>query len=138
MAGSCPPCRGPLRDERGAAAIANLIADLDEAAGGRIDLLARQAGLAIGCHEHDSDAAAHLQIAQLCLSAGADLGLISHWIDEGRRLRTATHLLPPPGLAHLPVAPAELAAFRRARPQDGASAWNGQDTYAAAAVARAW
>ena len=27
----------------------------------------------------------YLQMAQLCIKAGADAALISHWIEEGRR-----------------------------------------------------
>jgi hypothetical protein len=62
--------RGPvLTGEQEAAALA----DLAEVADGRIDLLAQQAGLAIGLHEHDRDAAVYLQIAQLCIRAGADI-----------------------------------------------------------------
>ena len=64
------------------------LADLAEVAGGRVDLLTQQAGLAIGFHERDGDAAVYLQIALLCIKAGADMALISQWIDEGRR-RTA-------------------------------------------------
>jgi hypothetical protein len=71
------------------------LADLAEVANGRMDLLARQAGLAIGLHEHDGDAPVHLQIAQLCIQAGADIALIPGWIEEGRRRHhTATKPLP--------------------------------------------
>jgi hypothetical protein len=74
-----------LTDAEEAAALA----DLAEASGGRVDLLAQAAGLAIGCHEHDGDAPVYLQIAQLCIKAGADMALISQWIDEGRRRAAA-------------------------------------------------
>ena len=61
------------------------LAELAEIAHGRVDLLAQEAGLAIGCHGQDVDAPMYLQIAQLCIKAGADTALISRWIEEGRR-----------------------------------------------------
>ena len=84
-----------LTGEQEAAALA----ELAEAAGGRMDLLAQHAGLSIGWHEHDTDASVYLQIAQLCIQAGADLALIARWIEEGRRRRTAARQPPSPGLA---------------------------------------
>ena len=84
-----------LTGEQEAAALA----DLAEVADGRIDLLAQQAGLAIGLHEQDVDAAVYLQIAQLCIQAGADIALIPRWIEEGRRRRHAAQRLPSTGLA---------------------------------------
>jgi hypothetical protein len=80
----------PLTGRQEAAALADLAAVAD----GRIDLLAQQAGLAIGLHEHDSDAPVHLQIAQLCIKAGADITLIPPWIEEGRRRHKADSQLP--------------------------------------------
>jgi hypothetical protein len=59
-----------------------------------VDLLAEEAGLAIGSHEHDHDAPVYLQIAQLCIKAGADTALVSSWIEEGRR-RAAAAKRPP-------------------------------------------
>jgi hypothetical protein len=56
---------------------------LAEVADGRVDLLAEEASLAIGFHERDQDAPVYLQIAQPCIKAGADTGLVSSWIDEG-------------------------------------------------------
>jgi hypothetical protein len=73
------------------------LADLAEVAGGRVDLLAQQAGLAIGFHERDADAPVYLQIAQLCIKAGADMTLISQWIDEGRRRTAETRRSRSPG-----------------------------------------
>jgi hypothetical protein len=61
------------------------LAELAEVADGRVDLLAEEAGLAIGFHDQDTDASVYLQIAQLCIKAGADTALISRWIEEGRR-----------------------------------------------------
>ena len=66
------------------------VAELLEAAAGRGDLLAQCAGLAVGCHEGDLDEPRYLLAAQMCINAGADTGLIPHWIEEGRRrARTA-------------------------------------------------
>jgi len=39
------------------------LAELAEVAAGRADLLAEQAGLALGLHEHDIDSPVHLQAA---------------------------------------------------------------------------
>lgn len=71
----------PLTGVEEAAALTQLA----EVADGRVDLLAEQAGLAIGFHDQDADAPVYLQIAQLCIEAGADTSLISRWIEEGRR-----------------------------------------------------
>ena len=60
-------------------------ATLSQVAQGRADLLAEAAGLAIGSHEGGRDEARHLQAAQLCIDAGADLSLIPQWAGEGRR-----------------------------------------------------
>src|SRR5215467_750187 len=60
-------------------------ATLSQVAQGRADLLAESAGLAIGAHEGGQDEARHLQAAQLCIDAGADLSLIPQWVEEGRR-----------------------------------------------------
>ena len=65
-------------------------AALSQVARGRADLLAESAGLAIGTHEGGRDEARHLQAAQLCIDAGADLSLIPQWVEEGRRRAGAT------------------------------------------------
>ncbi|HEY1346933.1 MAG TPA: hypothetical protein VGF54_18255, partial [Streptosporangiaceae bacterium] len=57
---------------------------LSQVAQGRAELLAESAGLAIGAHEGGRDEARHLQAAQLCIDAGADLSLIPQWVEEGR------------------------------------------------------
>ena len=71
-------------------------AALSQVAQGRADLLAESAGLAIGGHEGGRDEARHLQAAQLCIEAGADVSLIPQWVEEGRRRAgnspTALHL----------------------------------------------
>src|SRR5690349_15786596 len=56
-----------------------------EVARGRADRPAASARLAIGTHEDGQDEARHLQAAQLCIEAGADLALIPQWVEEGRR-----------------------------------------------------
>jgi hypothetical protein len=73
------------------------LTELAEAADGRVDLLAQHAGLAVGFHEQDSDATVYLQIAQLCIQAGADTALISRWIAEGRRRSAARQAVPSTG-----------------------------------------
>jgi hypothetical protein len=78
---------------------AEALAELAEVADGRVDLLARQAGLAVGLHEHDLDAPVYLQIAQLCIKAGADTALIARWIEEGQRRAVAAGQIPFTGLA---------------------------------------
>ena len=70
------------------------LAELTQVAGGRVDLLAEEAGLAIGFHEQDADAPVYLQAAQLCIRAGADTAVISRWIEEGRRRAAAARQAP--------------------------------------------
>lgn len=70
------------------------LAELVEVAGGRVDLLAMEAGLTIGFHERDGETSVCWQIAQLCIKAGVDTALISSWIEEGRR-RAAAVKRPP-------------------------------------------
>lgn len=65
-------------------------ATLSQVARGRADLLAESAGLAIGAHEGDRDEARYLRAAQLCIDAGADLGALPRWIEEGRRRAAAS------------------------------------------------
>ena len=65
-------------------------ATLSQVAQGRADLLAEAAGLAIGSQEGGRDEARHLQAAQLCIDAGADLSLIPQWVEEGNRRAGAT------------------------------------------------
>jgi len=73
------------RGQRSGAEQQEAAAALSQVAQGRADLLAESAGLAIGGHEGGPDEARHLQAAQLCIDAGADLGLIPQWVGEGRR-----------------------------------------------------
>jgi len=71
-------------------------AELREVADGRADLLAEEAGLALGAAEgKGAEYQARGQaVAELCRMAGADEDLIPSWIDEGKR-RAAIRRLPP-------------------------------------------
>jgi hypothetical protein len=51
----------------------------------RSNLLAEYAGIAVGFHEGYVDEGQYLRAAQLCIEAGADTGLIPHWLEVGRR-----------------------------------------------------
>jgi hypothetical protein len=70
-----------------AAEEAAALTELAEVAGGRIGLLAEQAGMTLGLHQHDPSSTA--QVAQLCIraDADADTALISRWIEAGRSAR---------------------------------------------------
>jgi hypothetical protein len=70
------------------------LAELAEVADGRVDLLAEEAGVTLGAHEDDPDPALHLQVAQLCIRAGADTALISRWIEVGRQRAAAARQVP--------------------------------------------
>jgi hypothetical protein len=60
------------------------VEELREVAGGRADLLAECAGIAIGSGESKLDRAWHRRMADLCVAAGADEELIPDWIGVGR------------------------------------------------------
>jgi hypothetical protein len=64
---------------------AEAVAELAQTAAGRTDLLAQEAGLALGYNENRQDEARHNQAAELLIKAGADQELIPQWIEEGRR-----------------------------------------------------
>jgi hypothetical protein len=89
-------CRtGALNEAERRAAVAELSAE----AGGRVDLLAQHAGLALGLSQSLSlgsrDGAAemlsvqHALEAELCLEAGADESQVPYWAELSRR-RAAT------------------------------------------------
>jgi hypothetical protein len=61
--------------------------ELREAAAGRADLLAEEAGIEVGFADSqgEHERARAEQIARLCRLAGADESLIPPWIEEGRR-----------------------------------------------------
>jgi hypothetical protein len=81
---------GPLTGDQKATALA----ELAEVTEGRVDLLAEHAGVLLGSHENDVDSAVYEQIAQLCISAGADMAAIDSWIGEGRRRSAAAGRIP--------------------------------------------
>jgi hypothetical protein len=83
---------GNLTDDQAAAAVA----ELREVAGGRADLLAEVAGIAIGTSEARGPEYATLgqAVAELCRLAGADEDLIPEWIEEGRRRAEAARRPP--------------------------------------------
>jgi hypothetical protein len=70
------------------------VAELAEAAGGRADLLAKCAGLALGYGEWQPEAAHYRRMAELCIAAGADQALIGRWIKAGQQ-RAATGMATP-------------------------------------------
>jgi hypothetical protein len=74
------------------------VAELTEAAAGRADLLAERAGTALGFGADRPDAARYRQIAELCISAGADQALIERWIKVGRERAAVAAAIPYTGL----------------------------------------
>src|SRR5215831_2858521 len=81
-----------MADEEAAA-----VAELEQAAAGRADLLAECAGIALGFGEGGQDAARYRQIAELCIAAGADRSLIGRWIAVGRERAAAARARPHAG-----------------------------------------
>jgi hypothetical protein len=61
------------------------VAELQQAAGGRVDLLSELAGLSLGFEQADLDILApqHRAVAELCFAAGADRELAEPWITKG-------------------------------------------------------
>jgi hypothetical protein len=79
----------PLTLAEEAAAVAELV----QVAGGRADLLAQMAGLALGFHAGTLEEPRQRQAAGLLAKAGADPELIPAWVREGqRRAATASRL----------------------------------------------
>jgi hypothetical protein len=76
------------------------VADLQEIADGRADLLAEVAGIFLGTSEGEPDEPRARNAAEFCCRAGADPDLIPGWIEEGRR-RAAQARQPPFGLKTL-------------------------------------
>lgn len=60
------------------------LAELREIAAGRSDLLAQEAGLALGFGEAQPDADRYRRMAELLLKAGADAAVIPRWVEVGR------------------------------------------------------
>jgi hypothetical protein len=72
--------RWPTPDEA-----AGWVAELQQIAPGRADLLAEAAGLMLGAAEGTVDEPRACAAAELCRAAGADPALILRWNEEGRR-----------------------------------------------------
>jgi hypothetical protein len=70
----------PTRDET-----ASWVAELQQIAPGRADLLAEAAGVILGAAEDTLDEPRACAAAELCRAAGADPALIRQWTEEGRR-----------------------------------------------------
>jgi hypothetical protein len=68
---------------------ATAVAELKQAGAGWAALLAECAGLALGCGEHQLDAARYRHIAELCVAAGVDQTLVEAWIEVGRQRTSA-------------------------------------------------
>jgi hypothetical protein len=64
---------------------ASWVAELQQIAPGRADLLAEAAGLMLGAAEGTPDEPRAHAAAELCRAAGADPALIRQWTEEGRR-----------------------------------------------------
>jgi hypothetical protein len=80
----------PLTGEEESAAVA----ELQDLAAGRVDLLAAVAGLFEGTSEWELDEPLARCAARLCRLADADPEVIPAWIEEGRRRRTRAGLPP--------------------------------------------
>lgn len=72
--------RWPTPDET-----ASWVAELQQIAPGRADLLAEAAGVMLGAAEGTVDEPRACAAAELCRAAGADPALIRQWTEEGRR-----------------------------------------------------
>lgn len=77
---------GPPTARRQAAALA----ELAHVTAGRTDLLARYAGQSLASADTGPGAVVRERAAQLCITAGADMGLIDRWSRESRRDATGT------------------------------------------------
>lgn len=71
---------GPPTAQREAAALA----ELAYITGGRTDVLARYAGQRLAWHDTGPVDSVRERAAQLCITAGADMGLIERWRRQGR------------------------------------------------------
>jgi hypothetical protein len=72
--------RWPTPDET-----ASWVAELQQIAPGRADLLAEAAGVMLGAAEGTVDEPRACAAAELCRTAGADPVLVPQWTEEGRR-----------------------------------------------------
>ena len=88
------------------------VAELQELAGGRADLLAQVAGIFEGTSEGELGEPLARQAARLCRMAGADPEAIPGWIEEGRRRRAASSWPPFSGGVHLEALTCENLHFK--------------------------
>ena len=72
---------GPPTAQRQATALA----ELAYITGGRTDLLAQHAGQSLAGRDTGPDATMRERIAQLCITAGADMSLIDRWSRQSNR-----------------------------------------------------
>ena len=79
------------------------VRELREIADGRVDLLAEVAGLLIGYYRRTAEEPRARAAAYYCITAGADLELITRWIEVGCSRAAAARLIPPavPGTRHV-------------------------------------
>lgn len=102
--------RWPTPDET-----ASWVAELQQIAPGRADLLAEAAGVMLGAAEGTVDEPRACAAAELCRAAGADPALIRQWTEEGGDVHRRFSTVRPRGLRL--TRPAERRADRRAAPQ---------------------
>jgi hypothetical protein len=73
------------------------VAELQEIAGDRADLLAEVAGLLLGTREGALDEVKAKGAAALCIMAGADVDQVPQWVGEGRRRAAVARMMPHSG-----------------------------------------
>src|SRR6185437_4094099 len=66
------------------------LAELARITAGRTDLLAKYAGQRLAWHDTGLTAAVHERVAQLCITAGADMTLIDRWSRQAAVTATRT------------------------------------------------
>jgi hypothetical protein len=76
------------------------VTELRQLAGHRPDLLAQEAGLALGHAGSDPHGQLHQVRADLCIKAGADEAKIPEWIEIGRARASAAAAVPYTGAMH--------------------------------------
>lgn len=77
---------------------ADAVAELQEIAGDRADLLAEVAGLLLGAREGALDEPKAKAAAALCIKAGADVDQVPQWVEEGRRRAAVARMMPHSGM----------------------------------------
>jgi hypothetical protein len=76
---------------------ADAVAELQQIADGRGDLLAEVAGLLLGAREGALDEATAKSAARLCIQAGADIDQLARWVTEGQRRAEIARMMPHSG-----------------------------------------